>query len=687
MLSSSLQRSHDTNGEDVVGTYPIFVIHCMTRPFEYENLTLLQMAKKHYFSKNCWHKSKVESIVRIIPKLDGSELLENSENWELYCHQQVLLHHHYHSLAEAIGECETWTLRYVDLGLALNDCVNITDLVDKEYEVIEDIELQSEGVHLEEWMLAASMGPMFDYGEDVELGLRDFDTSHNWGECLERYSNIDIDRKFIHNHLGVTDDCNSELANNIVVVPLTHLSAQQRMVHDLVLASLHEQRPIHLIISGGAGTGKSTLINAIVHSTFILFHSNKAVRIMAPTGVAAFNIGGATIHHELAISAERKPSQPYIHISGDQCRRMQEDFKDTKLIIIDEYSMLGRSMLANVDLRCRDIFATNESFGGVSVILVGDMRQLPPVFDSPLYSNKGSYMQQCGTLAYSVFDKCIRLSYIFRQVGEDQASLREALHRLSDGTSTIEDWHMFKTRDYSTLTIEEMNNFRYALRLFPTKRAGNEYNRERLIQLGKLIARIFSKNNCETATKAESDQAKGLEKFLCISVGARVMLRANLATHNELVNGAMSTVVDIVYAVNCKSPFDSPLTIMVDFDNYRGISFRESSNIIPIPPITSNWKASTGTSCQRTQIPIILCWAITIHKSQGLTLDKAVVDIGEKESLGLTFVALSQTRRLQDLAFNPMFTYGRLQKIGKCDGLKGRRQEEERLRNIQICND
>ncbi|KAL2491750.1 ATP-dependent DNA helicase [Abeliophyllum distichum] len=499
MLSSSLQRSHDANGEDIVGTDPNFVIRYMTHPFEYENLTLLQMAKKHYFSKNRRHKSKVESIVRIILELDDSELLENSENWELYCRQQVLFHHYYHSLAKAIGECETWTLRYIDLGLAMNDCVNITDLVDEEYEETEDIDLESEGVLLEE---------MFDYGEDVELWLRDFDTSHNWGECLERYPNIDIERKFIHNHLGITYDCNSELANNIVVVPLTHLSAQQRMAHDLVLTSLyeqrpihliisggestekstlintivhsafilfhsnkavrimaptgfaafiiggatihheqydcnselannvvvvplthlsaqqrmahdlvltslHEQRPIHLIISGGESTENSTLINTIVHSAFILFHSNKAVRIMAPTGFAAFNIGGATIHHELAISVERKPSQPYIHISGDQCRRMQEDFKDTKLIIIDEYNMLVRAMLANIDLRCRDIFATNESFGRVFIILVGDMRQLPLIFDSLLYSNKGSYIQQSGTLAYSVFDKCTRLSYIF----------------------------------------------------------------------------------------------------------------------------------------------------------------------------------------------------------------------------------------------------------------------------------
>ncbi|KAL2485119.1 Uncharacterized protein Adt_29875 [Abeliophyllum distichum] len=150
MLSSFLRRSHDANGEDVVGTDPNFVICYMTRPFEYENLTLLHIAKKHYFSKNRWYKSKVEFIVCIIPELDGIELLENSENWELYCRQQVLLHHHYHRLTEAIDECKTWTLHYVDLGLTMNDCVNITDLLDEEYEKTEDIDLEFEGVLFEE---------------------------------------------------------------------------------------------------------------------------------------------------------------------------------------------------------------------------------------------------------------------------------------------------------------------------------------------------------------------------------------------------------------------------------------------------------------------------------------------------------------------------------------------------------
>ncbi|KAF6142609.1 hypothetical protein GIB67_015095 [Kingdonia uniflora] len=109
--------------------------------------------------------------------------------------------------------------------------------------------------------------------------------------------------------------------------------------------------------------------------------------------------------------------------------------------------MLGRSMLATVDLRCRYIFTIDEPFGNVSVILVGDMRQLPPVFDSPLYVKNDNNMQQCGAIAYVGFEKCVRLSHIFRQFGDDQASFRDVLGKLSDGTSTMEDWDLYRSRD------------------------------------------------------------------------------------------------------------------------------------------------------------------------------------------------------------------------------------------------
>ena len=113
------------------------------------------------------------------------------------------------------------------------------------------------------------------------------------------------------------------------------------------------------------------------------------------------------------------------------------------------------------------------------------------------------------------------------------------------------------------------------------------------------------KNNYDTFFNASSDDAKGIEKLLCLSIGARVMLRANLATYN--VNGAMSTIVDIIYASGCKSPIDISLAVMVDFDNYHGVCFHEGTNIIPIKPQIAKWKTSSGISCQRIELPIILC--------------------------------------------------------------------------------
>ncbi|KAL5723772.1 hypothetical protein ACHQM5_007126 [Ranunculus cassubicifolius] len=96
------------------------------------------------------------------------------------------------------------------------------------------------------------------------------------------------------------------------------------------------------------------------------------------------------------------------------------------------------------------------------------------------------------------------------------------------------------------LTPEQKNNFKYALRLFPTKDDATHYNQERLKELGNPIARILAKNNCDTAKRARSDEANGLQHIVLLSKGARVMLRKNLSTRYGLVNGARGIVVDIV---------------------------------------------------------------------------------------------------------------------------------------------
>jgi len=146
--------------------------------------------------------------------------------------------------------------------------------------------------------------------------------------------------------------------------------------------------PLRINIDGTAGTGKSYLIDAITKVLTDIArergHKSPIIRL-APTGIAAFNIHGATLHQALLLPVRGAFSR----LDGQQLLRLQGRFKPIRFIIIDEKSMIGRKMLSRVDFRLREAFPenTNDSdyFGGCSVLLFGDFGQLPPVGDTPLY--------------------------------------------------------------------------------------------------------------------------------------------------------------------------------------------------------------------------------------------------------------------------------------------------------------
>lgn len=154
------------------------------------------------------------------------------------------------------------------------------------------------------------------------------------------------------------------------------------------------------------------------------------------------------------------------------------------------------------------------------------------------------------------------------------------------------------------------------------------------------------------------------------------MLISNLWIEVGLVNGAMDTIEAICYRTG--GPHDLPLAVMVKLDNYSGPTF-QNTETVPIIPIRRTWFKS-GAQCSRLQLPLKLSWAVTIHKSQGLTTDKLVVDIGQKEfSTGLTYVACSRVRNINDLLFSPPFSFNRLAGIARSRQLRQRLQEDQRL--------
>ena len=143
------------------------------------------------------------------------------------------------------------------------------------------------------------------------------------------------------------------------------------------------------------------------------------------------------------------------------------------------------------------------------------------------------------------------------------------------------------------------------------------------------------------ASKASPDDATGLDPIICIAQGARVMLTSNLWVDTGLVNGAMGTVSAICYKRG-EAPPNLPVSVMIHFDSYSGPTYPDGT--VPIIPIRRSW-SMFGVPCSRLQLPLKLAWAVTIHKAQGLTLDKVVIDIGKREfSSGLTFVACSRVR-------------------------------------------
>ena len=137
-----------------------------------------------------------------------------------------------------------------------------------------------------------------------------------------------------------------------------------------------------------------------------------------------------------------------------------------------------------------------------------------------------------------------------------------------------------------------------------------------------------------------------------------------------LVNGAMGTVRAICYKDGLAPP-SLPVAVTVLFDHYSGPTL--SDGTVPITPLRRSL-SSSGSSCSRFQLPLKLAWAMTIHKSQGVTLDKAVIDVGKEFCAGLMFVAISRVRCLDDLLFSPPFAYQRLNNISKSKHMGDRKQ-------------
>ncbi|KAK3931635.1 ATP-dependent DNA helicase [Frankliniella fusca] len=395
------------------------------------------------------------------------------------------------------------------------------------------------------------------------------------------------------------------------------------------------------------------------------------VQGMAGTGVSAKIVNGTTLHSFLSISRFHKNSD---RLKGTELLNFREKHTGVKFIFIDEYSMVGLRFLACIETRCKDITGVDELFGGLIVVLFGDVNQLLPIGDQPLYANvdlisqrnnlleKGKILMTELTHAY-VLKRCHRFA------NKEYVTF---LQKVSKGKCSDHEFQMMKQRYIYYLPSADRKKFKSTTRICSTNETANDFNVKQLKKLETPIAVIHAQNNNKTAFNSTDDIADGLSNILSIAVGAKVMLRRNINVTRGLVNGSIGILKHIFYEKDCKPP-TVPLCVLIQFENVD----TKDLNItyIPILPVLSQWYKN-GISCSRYQLPISLCWACTIHKSQGLTLVAMALDAGKSEfALGLLYVALSRVPDKESLCLITMLTIDRL---NSCDSRKDSLSYEEK---------
>lgn len=383
-----------------------------------------------------------------------------------------------------------------------------------------------------------------------------------------------------------------------------------------------------MFITGKAGTGKSTLIKLFTKFT------KKKVLILAPSGISAINAGGQTIHSFFGF-----PLRPIL--PGDkEIRRFRKDsyqldvVKNVDTIIIDEISMVRADLLDAIHFSLAlNTGVKNAAFGGKQIVLIGDPFQLPPVvnddakevisylFPSPYFFDAMSFSRR--------YIEMIELQKVYRQ--NDDVFLK-ILNKIRLNDCYEKDLVLLNQRFYPKY---QPANEDYIITLCTTNKTADFINKQRL---ERLDGEIYMYEGIVEGNFPSNNLPTDLE--LNLKVGAQVIFIRN-DFQGRWVNGTLAKVVSLTA---------DTVDVMLENGDVHELEAHEWENK------KYKWDLEKGKIDQEilgtfTQFPLKLAWAITIHKSQGLTFDKAIIDIGRGTfAHGQLYVALSRCRSLKGVA-------------------------------------
>ena len=433
------------------------------------------------------------------------------------------------------------------------------------------------------------------------------------------------------------------------------LNPEQRVFYDTLVNHYEEElgglTPPQLLVNcdGKAGTGRTHTILQTCRYLDLLADEQSLPSLVlraAPTGVAAFNFFGRTLHSSFKLPVKGSTWE----LSLGDLTGLQARFRHLKYLIIDEKSMVDLKTLGIIDERLRDVFPDKnmEPFGGLNVVVTGDNWQLQPVGWHPLFKVSAANLEPIaikGQTAYRALNKTIRFTQVMRQSGEapEMVQFRDALEELRNDNLSIENWEFLSSRAQINLSPAEIASFEQALRLYSTNAEVDLFNFNKLRDSGMPVKKFEAIHRGLGAKTANKDQADNLLAEVYYSLGCRVMLTANAWTENGLVNGSLGTIRDIVWEEGKDPSKDLPLAIMVEFDGYKGPFFGDTRTV-PVFHTTTRFRHNNH-DCERSQFPLVVAYA---NKSQGMTLKKAVLNIEKKDFRpGLSYVGTSLHRGLQ----------------------------------------
>ncbi|KJZ74108.1 hypothetical protein HIM_06354 [Hirsutella minnesotensis 3608] len=514
----------------------------------------------------------------------------------------------------------------------------------------------------EDWIELARQLPDCPPSQEMVdlLGRRDVDIQYDWTPHVGRYADPEI----VQGDYWCQRIAQNPLHMDVEDLPLEArdtLNPEQRIVYDTFVGHFQcgSEEQILLHVDGGGGTGKSYLIKVLSsHLQRLAGNRPSPIWRAAPTGVASNQIMGTTLHSLLRLPVDRA----FTELSPADVNALQKKLRDVRYIVIDEKSMLGLRQLSWIDKRLRQVCPARaaEFFGGMGIILVGDFFQLPPIANKPLYFDGPlkDLQEVSGQSAYSAFSHTVFLKKAQRQQGDGQAGFRLALEELRGLKLSIESWKLLSQRVQAKLSQREVDTFDAALRIYSKKARVNEYNYEHLVRLKRPAIQVMAKNIGNGADKATSEQAGNLASQFPVCIGARLMLTQNIWHPTGLVNGAQGTVYDIGWAPGADTHRDPPCVIMMVMDKYTGPSYLTTDDgrkVVPILPVKPDFFLGTS-ACTRTQFPLMASYAITVHKSQSITVDKMVTDLSERDfQTGLSYVAVSRVKMLDGLMIDTPF--------------------------------